>query len=366
MQHINKIFAIALLAFCLAACHKDSPAPDGSSQTGGSEPAIADTLRGVALILNEGSWSNNNASLSLLLNDTTGEVINNWFAQKNGRGLGDVAQDMVAYGSKIYITVWNSNSLEVIDRNTSRSRRIDLGDLSPRYIATHGGKLYISCYNPNCVIRIDTASLKLEASCAVGDYNPEGVAVAGGKLFVASNKAGLPDGSYAYDNKVYAIDLASFANPTPVIVGTNPNKVLVFNDQYVVVNCFGDYNASTYSYSNPKVAAINVSSLEATLYDENLEEMAVYNNRVIGFSTSNGETMYRTLSGSPSAFTVSTSYMDNGVEPYKININPANGDEYLTTTGGYIANGDVRFTAADRSRSWSTQAGMLPSKVIFL
>lgn len=360
MKHLNKILGIALMTIGFAACQKEQPVP-ADTPSDNSDP-----LHGVALILNEGGWGSNDASISLLLNDTTGEMVNDWFCLKNGRGLGDVAQDMIAYGSKIYVTVWGSKGLEVIDRNTSRSRHIDLGNREPRYMACHDGKIYISCYEPNCVIRLDTTTLQIEATCTLGNYNPEGIAIVGGKIFVASQKMGNSDGSYSFDNKVYVIDVASFANPTTVTVGINPDKVLALDNQYVVVNCFGEYVPSTYSYVNPKVAVINTNSLEVTLYDQELQDMTVYNGSVYGFRSSYGSNMYFTLSGSPTNFTFVSSIMDSGVDPYRININPANGDEYLTTTGGYTSNGDVLFTSKDKTRSWSSQAGMLPSKVVFL
>lgn len=363
MKHLFRILTLAFAVLTLTGCEPENPAPvDNPSNNEQQDP-----LHGVALILNEGMWGGNNASLSLLVNDTTGETVDDWFAQKNGRGLGDVAQDMMAYGNKIYITVWGSNSLEVINRSTSRSRRVDLGDLEPRYLASHDGKIYISCYKPNCVVRIDTATLAIESTCLLGDYNPEGMAAVEGKLFVASQKIGNADGSYSYDNKVYVVDLASFANPTTVTVGTNPNKVLALNNQYVVVNCFGDYNASTYSYTDPELCVINVSTLEVTHYDADITDMDVYNNSIRGFRSSYGSTAtYCTITGTPTAFTFSSGIMDGGVDPYKININPNTGDEYLTTTGGYTSNGEVRFTSNDKTRTWSRQAGMLPSKIVFL
>lgn len=364
MKYLARLLSLALVAVSMTACQKEQPTPIDNPSGDTPDPVISDPLRGVALVLNEGTWGANEASISLLL-DTTGEMVNNWFSLKNGRGLGDVAQDMVAYGNKIYVTVWGSNSLEVIDRNTSRSRRVSLGDRGPRYIATHNGKLYITCYNPNSVIRIDTATLQIEATCQLGDYNPEGIAIANGKIFVASQKMGLGNNEYQFDDKVYIVDLATFSTSATATVGINPNKVMVYNSQYVVVNCFGNYVASTYSYVDPKVAFINTQTNDVTLYDINLTDFDVYDNAVYGFSTS-GDNMYTILRGDPRTITQVFDHIENGVEPYKINIHPGTGDEYLTTTGGYTAYGDVRFTSFDRTRTWSSQVGMLPSKVVFL
>lgn len=75
------------------------------------------------LILNEGGWGRNNSSISRI-NVATASCTTNFFADNNGRGLGDVAQDLILVGSKAYATVTFSNSLEVMDPQTGKSTRI--------------------------------------------------------------------------------------------------------------------------------------------------------------------------------------------------------------------------------------------------
>ena len=50
-------------------------------------------------ILNEGGFNMNNSTLSFY-NFKTGNVISDIFLQENNRGLGDVGNDLKAYGSK--------------------------------------------------------------------------------------------------------------------------------------------------------------------------------------------------------------------------------------------------------------------------
>ncbi len=75
------------------------------------------------LVLNEGNWGNNEAELSKV-DVSTATATNNYFSSVNGRGLGDIGQDMIQYGSKIYVTVTFSNSIEVVDPCTGRATRI--------------------------------------------------------------------------------------------------------------------------------------------------------------------------------------------------------------------------------------------------
>lgn len=75
------------------------------------------------LVLNEGGWGANNAGISRVsVSSSTATV--NYFADNNGRGLGDVAQDIITVGNKAYITVSFSNSLEIMDINTGKSTRV--------------------------------------------------------------------------------------------------------------------------------------------------------------------------------------------------------------------------------------------------
>lgn len=356
MKHITRILSMALLAFGIMGCEKEE-----SNNGSGSDTATGTTVD--ALVLNEGNWGGNNASITAI-NTTEGEVVQaDWFASSNGRGLGDVAQDMIVYGSKLYATVTFSNSLEVIDTQTGASRRMDMGNRNPRNIAAHGGKLYVSCYNPRSVVRIDTATLTIEASCPLGDFQPEGIAVEGGKLFVASSF--VQDGqNYTYDDKVYVIDLSSFANPQTITVGSNPQDVQVIADGKVIVNYWGDYA------TNPAGSAIiDAATLNVTQTNQALTKMSVYNGKAYGYVSEydaswNQTISYKTVSvdGTVADFPFSFSISGN---PYGISINPQNGDIYLMSDGNYSMNGTLFCYSAAGDLRFMLEAGMLPKKVVF-
>lgn len=102
-------------------------ASDGTTRMGavqvGNLPSKAVAVSGDdLLILNEGSWSANNAGVSRV-NVAGATATANYFADNNGRGLGDVAQDMVVVNGKAYITVTFSNSIEIMDIATGKSTR---------------------------------------------------------------------------------------------------------------------------------------------------------------------------------------------------------------------------------------------------
>ena len=101
---------------------------DGQQRMGatqvGNLPSKAVALDGNnLLILNEGGWGRNNAGISRI-DAASGNSTPNFFADNNGRGLGDVAQDLIIAGGKAYATVTFSNSLEVMDPSSGKSTRI--------------------------------------------------------------------------------------------------------------------------------------------------------------------------------------------------------------------------------------------------
>ncbi len=357
MKHLSRILLATMAVFIFTACEKDNTDPSGSTDTVPTD-TIPPTPDAFALVLNEGNYGSNNASVSRL-NLATGAIDNNWFDRANGRGLGNQAQDMIVYGSKVYITVTESNSLEVLNPATGISNRIDMGSRKPRSIAAADGKLYITCYNPCSVIRVDTASLTVEATCTLGEFRPEGIAIAQGKAFVASSYQGN-----TYDNHLYVVDLTTFANPTTVTVGMNLSNVKRISDNKVIVSWIGNYG------DIPSGSAIvDATTLAVTNTGEALQKMDVYNGKVYGYSVEydadwNETNSWKviTADGSAETFPFAVSLDANA---YGININPANGDFYLTSSS-YTTNGDVYSFTPSGTRRFKVEAGSIPSKILFL
>lgn len=370
MKHLIRILVATTILTALSACEKDKVTPSSGNDTvpvdpsdtipvnpGDTVPPEDTVTASFALVLNEGNLGANNASVSRF-NPATGDIDNQWFDNANHRGLGNQAQDMIAYGSKVYITVTESNSLEVLNPQSGLSQRVDMGDRRPRSIAADGGKLYITCYNPCCVVRVDTASLQIEATCPLGQFYPEGIAIAQGKAFVASSYQGSN-----YDNKLYVVDLGTFANPEYITVGMNLSNVKKVNDNKIIVSWIGNYN------DIPSGSAIiDATSHQITLTGEALQKMDIYNGKVYGYSVEYDEYWNETNSwkiinadGSVEAFPFTVSLDANA---YGININPANGDIFITSSD-YITNGDIYCFTPNGTRRFKVEAAALPSKILF-
>ena len=170
------------------------------------------------------------------------------FQKKNGRMLGSDANDVVVYGSKMYIVVSGENVLEVVDSETGASiRQINMVGLvgekgvNPRHIAASNGMIYVSAYG-ECAVEydedgsmvtsgngyvtaIDTISFGAKNTYAVGSY-PEGVYATTDKLYVANSDFGAGKNA-----SISIIDLSSGAetqkrhdnirNPQDIVALTN-------------------------------------------------------------------------------------------------------------------------------------------------
>lgn len=314
-----------------------------------------------ALLLNEGSWGRNDASITLIdnLHDT---LYNNWFETANGRGLGDIAQDIIIYGNRAYATVTFSNSLEVINTTTGQSTRIDLGDRTPRYLTAADGKLFVSCYRPHSVIKIDTATLEIENMCILGAFNPEGIAAIGNRLFVASSYVQTSNSGYRYDSILYVLDASAMRIDTTITVGINPQCVLAIDDNHLAVNYSGDHTGEFSGTAIVNATTLRVSQL-------NLPFTGIYtaNGILYGFCR-NGYTQESTATYhriDPTTLSDITLHISCNT-PYGISVDPCNGDIYIFSDGNYTATGDIICHAANGTQRWQVTAGMLPRKAVFI
>ena len=228
----NNIITMFLLAATLFAACKKEPVPDTPS-----------TSTAHAYLLNEGSWGGNDAGISLL-DRNSDKVEINWFRNNNGRGIGDLAQDLIHYGGKLYASVHTSNTIEVINPATGKSiKQIDMGTRGPRYLASHNGKVYVSCYDKT-IVRIDTATLAIEASCPLSGMQPEQLCIIGDTLYVCNCWQYDANGTSVFDSTVSVVDINTFSETRKITVAKNPGRIKAIDSHRFIVACAGDYGNS--------------------------------------------------------------------------------------------------------------------------
>lgn len=179
-------------------------------------------------ILNAGSYQTNNSNFGYYDFDSK-TFSSNVFREKNKKDLGDTGQDMLIYGSKIYVSVTESNVIFVLDRQGNIVREIAPLNaanqpMKPRSLVAHNGKVYASLQSGD-VARIDTAYVNSAAAVISIDYAkvgayPEQMAVSNNKLYVANS--GLGAGT-----TLSVLDLNNFEAPAQSItVRLNPSNML--------------------------------------------------------------------------------------------------------------------------------------------
>ncbi|MFV0417649.1 MAG: YncE family protein [Dysgonomonas sp.] len=199
-------------------------------------------IAGGIYILNSGKSNSNNANLAYydFKTETLTERI---FEGANNKALGDTGQDIVIYGSKMYIAVYESAVIYVTDKSGKILKTIestkDAVKQKPRSLAALDGKVYATFFD-GYLAKIDTTSLNIEGQVKVG-RNPEYVRTANGKIFVA-NSGGLDYNTpLGYDKTVSVVDAASFTESEKVDVVINPDKMAVDSEGDIYVISNGNY-----------------------------------------------------------------------------------------------------------------------------
>ena len=320
-------------------------------------------------ILCDGNYTLNNSTLALY-NFRNGTLNTDYFQTNNGRKLGDTGNDLQRYGSKLYVVVNGSSQIEVLDAVTGVSvRQIPLFDGSkgrqPRFITFWEGKAYI-CSFDGTVARIDTATLNVEAYVHVG-RNPDGIAVSHGKLYV-SNSGGLDyASSLGYDNTVSVIDLSTFSEKKRITVGLNPGKMKADIYGYVYVASRGDYQSTSGVW---QCIDANTDEVVAT-YDLSVTNFDFYGNLAYLYSYDNkNKESWIKVFNLRSGEVVQNSFIKDGTKittPYGINVNPDNGDVFITDAGNYVSMGDVYCFSQDGLLKYKiANVGISPNSVLYV
>ena len=225
-----RLISLWILLFFVVGCKKKTTTINSD---------VSDLKHGL-LVLNEGLFNLNNASLSWV-DLITNTVSEDFFLQKTGRKLGDTGNDLQRYGAKIYVLVNVSSTIEVLNAHTGQSlKQIVMQEngkaKQPRNIAFYGGRVFVSCFD-GYVDVIDTASLTVEKRIKVGS-NPEDMVVVNQRLYVSNSGGLIP----SLDSTLSIIDCQNLVELEKIVVGKNPGKIVALNDSILYVHVRGNYS----------------------------------------------------------------------------------------------------------------------------
>ncbi len=373
----TRLSLLLLAATMAAACDDDIRWEDAADGT------PAETTADGMYILCEGLFNMNNSSLSYYDFATAAmasfqdpgkagsdQTSYDYFKMRNGRRLGDTANDLQRYGSKLWCAVNVSSQVEVMDLATGRSlARIPLfGDdgiaRQPRTIAFHGGKAYV-CNFDGTVARIDTATLAVDGITQAG-RNPDGICCAAGKLYV-SNSGGLDP--QQPDNTVSVIDIASFAETRRITVRENPGAIHADADGNVYLVTRGRYDEALADYDCRLHRIDSRTDEVAADYDMPAFDFCISGHRAYLYTYAQGGGDGIAVIDTRTGATLDPSFVKDGtsfVHIYGLAVNPANGDLYVCDAMNYTVNGLVYCFGADGRRKFTLDAkGINPNSIVF-
>ena len=170
-------------------------------------------------VLNEGAYfSGISGSLSYL--DYSSQTLSNGvFAAKNGRSLGGTPNDMLIYGSKMYIAVTDENRVEVLNASTLESLGF-IAMTQPRKLAATQGRVFVTSYT-GTVSSVDTVRQEVVATSEKIGANLEGIAVRGQYLYVCN----AWNNDYTYNKNVVKLQASTLAKVKDITVTDNPVRI---------------------------------------------------------------------------------------------------------------------------------------------
>ena len=370
---IGILFSLILL--CLFSCDDKIVWNDG-----GETPTDEETSG--MYILCEGLFNMNNSTISYY-NFTKGEMLSfqdpdkkgndktsyDFFKMRNGRKLGDTANDLKRYGSQLWCVVNVSSQLEVMDVNTGKSlKQIPLFDESgvgrePRYLAFYQDKAYV-CNFDGTVARIDTTTFTVEAYVKVG-RNPDGICVANHKLYV-SNSGGLNQNNP--DNTVSVIDINSFEEIKKIEVRNNLGTIHADTSGNVYVVSREKFNYETNDYDCRLHRIDSETDRVVKTYDEPIMNFTISGYKAYMYSYNSQKEAIQVMDTRTGQITDDNFIKDGtGItRVYNITVNPVNGDVYICDAQNYVINGSVLcFDQYGKHKFTLDAKGINPNSIVF-
>ncbi|MDE6651541.1 MAG: hypothetical protein K2K08_03940 [Paramuribaculum sp.] len=324
MSKFLRLIVTLAIAAAVTACNEN----------GSDEPTIDPVESTIgAIIVNQGSYYANISGSLTYLDFATNSANQTAFEAANAGGiLGDTPQSALVYGSKLYIAVYESNLIRVLDARNFKLIKDIRPDAStgtqPRFFATDKNKVYVTMFD-GYVARIDTASLAIDASVKVGP-NPDGITVCGDFVYAGNSDGMNYELGFANGYTVSKIAISSFTEVEKINVGMNPGAMAtVGSSVFVVVR--GDYGTTTPSLLKRIKSDGSVENIAPATYISPAASSIVYVNAPWG------EPVTTVYAYSPTTGKTNSITIDPIAFPAAIAIDPYTG--LLIITGYNLKNG---------------------------
>ncbi len=373
---LRRLLALLMLATVAAGCRHELPMIRSEIDyvTMPTSPA---EIEGFFLV-NEGNMGSNKCTIDHF-DARTGGYWRNIYPERNPdvvKELGDVGNDIAIHDRRLYVVVNCSNLVEVMDVYTAEH----IGSVTIpncRYIVFEGDKAYVSSYagpvqidpeaRPGKVVEIDTHSLTITREVVVG-YQPEEMVISGGRLYVANS------GGYRfpnYDRTVSVVDLESFEVVNTIDVAINLHRMELDRYGRLYVSSRGDYygtGSDIYVIDLATETVVGSLGLAAS-------EMCLDGDRLYTISTEwsytegRNEISYAVYDTAEQRI-VSRNFITDGTDeqivlPYGLAVNPETKEIYVCDATNYVTPGYLYCFTPEGELKWRVRTGDIPAHIAF-
>lgn len=340
-------------------------------------PTAPERIEGFFLV-NEGNMGSNKCTIDHF-DARTGGYQRNIFPESNPgvvKELGDVGNDIAIHDDRLYVVVNCSNLVEVMNVHTAEH----IGSVTIpncRYIVFDGDRAYVSSYagpvqidpeaRPGKVVEIDTRTLTITREVVVG-YQPEEMVITGGRLYVANS------GGYRYpnyDRTISVVDLESFEVVNTIDVAINLHRMELDRFGRIYVSSRSDYygtGSDIYVVDVATERVIGRLGLAAS-------EMCIDDDRLYVISTewsytSNSNEVSYAVYDTAEERIVSRSFITDGTEkqialPYGLAVNPETKEIYVCDATNYVTPGYLYCFTPGGELKWRVRTGDIPAHIAF-
>lgn len=345
---MKKFLILICLVSALASCTKISDKPNGSFLTGNG-----------VFIINEGKFIGGTGSLSFYSYDSA-KVYNDLFQTVNGWPLGSVPNSMKLGDVNGYIIVNNSNKIEVVKKNTLESVKTINGLISPRNMSIiDNSKAYVTCMYSDSIAILNLNENSISGYINLRRYS-EAIVVSGDKAFV-TNWTGK---NFMSGKEVMVINTLTNQVIDSIEVGFEPESAVIDKNNMLWVICNGGWARNNFA----ELVGINIST---DLVEKRFVFPTKQESPTCLQIDGSGENLYY-LDGGVRKMNINASALPSvPLIPesdhffYKIGINPANGDIFITDAADYQQKGYILFYKNDGTLISIQSADIIPSSLCF-
>ena len=347
------------------------------------KPTVKSEVIGM-YVLNEGNMGSNKCTLDFLdLSDTIIHYQRNIYSERNPnevKELGDVGNDIQIYGSRLWMVINCSNKVEVCRaKDAVKIGKVDIPNC--RYVTFDGGYAYVSSYvgpvavGSNAprgrVYKVDTLTLQKVDSVVVG-YQPEEMVVVGGKLYVANS------GGYIapqYDRTISVIDLATMSEERQIDVAVNLHRLRLDRYGQLWVSSRGnsrDVPSKLYWLKTDTQGQMQV----AGHIDMPVSDMCIVGDSLYFYGADYNAVTYDVTSAQGiidvQRHALVNDVLSNAPEYQKIRqlygiiVHPRHRDFYLMDAKNYVSSGELLHFNADGTFDYKVRTGDIPGHAAFL